>query len=148
MAVAEIFPARDSTEFGRAFAWDDPIGEDDAALPRAQPTLTLDDVPRGISLPAEFNTLESVESKFGRLKKQWLRETALSSRLRDIFMANPYQQIIGMGSPAVPLLITELRHRPLLGRRPRMVASRSAKGRNGGLPAANLRAFWLRRVRV
>jgi len=50
--------------------------------------------------------------KFNRLKAQWLHERPRSSKMRDILLAMPYQQIIGMGQRALPLLFMELRREP------------------------------------
>ena len=50
--------------------------------------------------------------KFHRLKSQWLKERPRSSRLRDLVLSVPYQQIIGMGREAVPFLLHELQTAP------------------------------------
>ena len=94
-----------------------PFGD---ATPKQAPQWLHDSLPatfsneniRSVSVfPADLQA-GSVDAKFDRLKRQWLRETALSSRLRDIHMAKPYLQIIGLGPAAIPLLVTELRLRP------------------------------------
>lgn len=49
--------------------------------------------------------------KFARLARKWRRETAVLSSTSDIAMHPAYQAIIGMGEPAVPLILESLAHR-------------------------------------
>ena len=60
--------------------------------------------------PAEPS--KAVVEKFNRLKAQWIREQATSSRMRDIVLSVPYQNIIGMGRDALPLLLREIKTSP------------------------------------
>lgn len=53
-----------------------------------------------------------VEVRFANLRDQWTRETATVSSARKIVMHAAYQQIIGLGPQAVPLIIDELRREP------------------------------------
>jgi hypothetical protein len=50
--------------------------------------------------------------KFRRLADQWLEETQLTSSLTEIVLHSAYQQIIGMGNAALPLILRELQERP------------------------------------
>jgi len=50
--------------------------------------------------------------RFQRLKAQWKEETIYSSSLDEITYHPAYQQIIGMGPIAVPLIIEELKTSP------------------------------------
>jgi len=54
------------------------------------------------SLPARFNALAT----------QWRAETSYLSSVQNIVTDRAYQQIIGIGPPALPLLLRELRDRP------------------------------------
>src|SRR5262249_15515978 len=56
--------------------------------------------------------MESSAAKFARLRTAWRRETAHLSKMKDLAMAKSYQAIIGMGKPALPLIMEELRIRP------------------------------------
>lgn len=50
--------------------------------------------------------------RFLRLKNLWEEETAMLSSVTEISMNHAYQQIIGMGQDAVPLILSELRKKP------------------------------------
>ena len=50
--------------------------------------------------------------RFRQLADEWVRETIGMSVLRNAFLHRAYQQIIGMGPVAIPLLLEELRDRP------------------------------------
>lgn len=49
---------------------------------------------------------------FSQLVAQWRKETAFKSSLRAIIMHPAYQQIIGLGASAVPLVLRELEREP------------------------------------
>ena len=49
---------------------------------------------------------------FSMLKAKWEAETALLSSATEIALHPSYQQIIGMGNDAVPLILAELRRKP------------------------------------
>ena len=52
---------------------------------------------------------ESVlKETFNRLRDEWKAESAFTSSITEKAMASPYQQIIGMGSEVVPLILKEL----------------------------------------
>jgi hypothetical protein len=50
--------------------------------------------------------------QFESLRDEWLASLGPTSDLEEIAMVWPYQRIIGMGYPAVPLILQELRERP------------------------------------
>jgi hypothetical protein len=54
---------------------------------------------------------ESNESKFKALAQQWESETRAMSSLTEIAMHPAYQKIIGMGKPAISLILRELERR-------------------------------------
>ena len=56
--------------------------------------------------------VDSLRSTFRRLVDQWLSETMMLSSLTALALDKSYQRIIGLGLPALPLLLEELRDRP------------------------------------
>jgi hypothetical protein len=52
------------------------------------------------------------QARFLALKVEWEAETAHLSSITEICMHPAYQQIIGMGQEAVPLILAELRRKP------------------------------------
>lgn len=52
------------------------------------------------------------KARFRELVRQWKEATAYLSSITDMSMHPAYQQIIGMGEAAVPLLFEELRREP------------------------------------
>lgn len=63
-----------------------------------------------LSLPSFAN--EPLSARFNALTNQWRRKTRHLSLMSDIVLNTAYQQIIGMGLPAIPLLLRELKHQP------------------------------------
>lgn len=63
----------------------------------------LESISMQLSIPA---------TKFALLKRKWECETAYLSSITDMAMHPSYQQIIGMGPSATPLILAELRKRP------------------------------------
>jgi hypothetical protein len=57
-------------------------------------------------------TASSVARRFRRLAEKWYRETRFTSSIHEIVMNKHYQQIIGLGPPAVPLILAEMKRRP------------------------------------
>ena len=55
---------------------------------------------------------ESVEERFQRLAAVWRAETEYLSSSTEMFTHRAYQEIIGMGQPAVPLLLRDLQKEP------------------------------------
>lgn len=51
-------------------------------------------------------------TRFFRLKQEWEEATAMLSSITEIAMHPAYQQIIGMGSIAIPFIMRELENRP------------------------------------
>lgn len=52
--------------------------------------------------------LKDPQTKFYELKSRWEEETAVLSSIADISMHPAYQQIIGMGPAALPMIMREL----------------------------------------
>ena len=50
--------------------------------------------------------------RFPELLLQWREETCFTSSLADMVMHPAYQQLIGLGKPAIPLILEELREGP------------------------------------
>lgn len=50
--------------------------------------------------------------KFERLKTEWDRSSAHMSSITDIVMLPSYQEILGMGKTAIPLILHELENEP------------------------------------
>lgn len=50
--------------------------------------------------------------KFYELKSRWEAETAILSSITEIAMHPAYQQIIGMGRNAIPLILAEMNRKP------------------------------------
>ena len=51
-------------------------------------------------------------TRFFRLKQEWKDATAMLSSISEIAIHPAYQQIIGMGSIAIPFIMRELENRP------------------------------------
>jgi hypothetical protein len=69
----------------------------------------------GLPWPDEAAWVDgAVAGKFRDLVAQWKTETRLSpsSKARDMFASPYYLRIIGMGQPAVPLILAEMEARP------------------------------------
>jgi hypothetical protein len=56
--------------------------------------------------------LANPEIRFVTLKNQWEEETAMLSSITEISMHPAYQQIIGMGQTAIPLIMSQLIKKP------------------------------------
>ncbi|WP_406695480.1 hypothetical protein V5E97_31120 [Singulisphaera sp. Ch08] len=54
----------------------------------------------------------SVAERFQRLATEWKQESRHLSNSAQIAMLKPYQSIIGMGVPVVPLILEELSREP------------------------------------
>ena len=55
---------------------------------------------------------EVVKRRFAHLAERWREETAALSSVSQIAMHPAYQEIIGLGSAAAPLILRELQRRP------------------------------------
>src|SRR6478609_1602117 len=64
-----------------------------AFLPHAQPTAEMRD-------------------RFRQLAAEWKEQSRYLSNTAQMAMLKPYQRIIGMGLPAVPLILEELQREP------------------------------------
>ncbi len=65
-----------------------------------------------LELKKKPSSTDALASKFHSLTSTWRRETALQSSVTAIAMHPAYQQIIGLGERALPLIFQELRHEP------------------------------------
>lgn len=61
---------------------------------------------------AESTRLQSDREKFRQLSAEWKSESKHISNSAQMAMLRSYQRIIGMGAPAVPFLLEELRREP------------------------------------
>ena len=67
----------------------------------------------GVSLADfEVGVRETIRQRFDNLAAVWKADRGHSSMLTELVIHPAYQQIIGMGEPAVPLLLEEMRARP------------------------------------
>jgi hypothetical protein len=55
---------------------------------------------------------ENVNERFRRLAAEWKKQARYLSNSAQMAMLKPYQRIIGMGWPAVPLILEELQREP------------------------------------
>ncbi len=53
-----------------------------------------------------------ISERFHKLASEWKERSRFLSNTAQMAMLRPYQRIIGMGSPAVPLILQELRREP------------------------------------
>ena len=60
------------------------------------------------SAPAKID----VQSRFQRLAAEWKEQSRYLSNTAQMALLKPYQRIIGMGSPVVPLVLQELQREP------------------------------------
>lgn len=65
-----------------------------------------------LELKKEPSSESSLTHRFQSLTATWRRETALRSSVTAVAMHPAYQQIIGLGEPALPLIFRELRREP------------------------------------
>ncbi|MBI2205809.1 MAG: hypothetical protein HYU41_18345 [Candidatus Rokubacteria bacterium] len=56
-------------------------------------------------------TESSPTARFAELVRRWKRDTALTSSIAKVSMHSAYQEIIGMGARALPLIFEELEQR-------------------------------------
>jgi hypothetical protein len=64
--------------------------------------------PAVTSHPATSN----VRERFHRLAREWKEKSRHLSNTAQMAMLRPYQRIIGMGEPVVPLILEELQREP------------------------------------
>ena len=53
-----------------------------------------------------------IQDRFSKLSHQWKVESRYMSNTAQMAMLRSYQNIIGMGDPAIPLILEELRREP------------------------------------
>ncbi len=53
-----------------------------------------------------------MQERFRKLAAEWKEKSRYLSNSAQMAMLKPYQQIIGMGMPVVPLILEELRREP------------------------------------
>ena len=58
------------------------------------------------------NSGAELVTEFHLLVKKWRKETAIFSSITKIVIHPAYQRIIGMGIPALPLILSELQRKP------------------------------------
>ncbi len=63
------------------------------------------------TLPLD-SSAKSVNERFQRLAAAWKEQARYLSNSMRMAMLPPYQRIIGMGMPVVPLILEELRRQP------------------------------------
>jgi hypothetical protein len=63
------------------------------------------------TIPA-ISSAANVEERFRRLAAEWKEQARYLSNSFRMAMLPPYQRIIGMGMPVVPLILEELRREP------------------------------------
>jgi len=65
-----------------------------------------------VQSPATIASSETLQTKFNKLANEWRRNTAFSSSVDEMVLDPNYQQIIGMGTSALPLILNELKGAP------------------------------------
>ncbi len=55
---------------------------------------------------------EKIEDRFARLRDQWKAESQYLSNTAQMALLWPYQQLIGMGADALPLILIEVQREP------------------------------------
>jgi hypothetical protein len=72
------------------------------------------DVPEGLEDHLSAGTPSTpVAKRFSELAAQWREETAFCPTALEMAMHPAYQQIIGMGKSAIPLILKELKEEPV-----------------------------------
>jgi hypothetical protein len=54
----------------------------------------------------------AIEERFRRLATEWKEQSRYLSNVAQMAMLKPYQRIIGLGLPVVPLILEELNREP------------------------------------
>jgi hypothetical protein len=65
-----------------------------------------------LTAPAQLAERLTTEERFRRLAAEWKQQSGYMSNSHKMAMLRPYQAIIGMGLPVVPLILEELRRQP------------------------------------
>jgi len=64
--------------------------------------------PSAVAVPSPAD----LHDRFRRLASEWKAQSRYLSNTAQMAMLQPYQRIIGMGAPVVPLLLEELQREP------------------------------------
>jgi hypothetical protein len=64
------------------------------------------------SSPSRELSEATVEDRFRRLAAEWKEQSRYLSNTAQMAMLKPYQRIIGLGTPVVPLILEELEREP------------------------------------
>jgi hypothetical protein len=67
---------------------------------------------RLVAFPVGVGSASGLSQRFQVLADQWRRETGHLSLMSDIVLNTAYQQIIGMGKPAIALILQDLKQQP------------------------------------
>src|SRR4051794_24694445 len=62
--------------------------------------------------PLKAVTAPEIRDRFRRLAAEWKEQSRYLSNTAQMAMLTPYQRIIGMGPPALPLILEELQREP------------------------------------
>ena len=62
--------------------------------------------------PASVQAKDGSRERFHRLAREWKEQSRYLSNSAHMALLRPYQRIIGMGLPVVPLILEELRREP------------------------------------
>src|SRR5271167_4699083 len=62
--------------------------------------------------PAQVFAKDGSRERFRRLAEEWKEESRYLSNTAQMALLRPYQRIIGMGLPVVPLILEELQREP------------------------------------
>ncbi len=78
---------------------------------------TAPELPEGaevdvIVMLSDKQDAETTDQRFHTLAERWYRETAALSSVSQMAMHPAYQEVIGMGRAAVPLILNELQKQP------------------------------------
>lgn len=92
---------------GPYVSMDDSEQEDELATPTQQIAKLIAVTWQHISIPLTYQA-ENVGERFKVLVESWQEQTRFMSSSTDIAMHPSYQQIIGLGKPALPLIMEEL----------------------------------------
>ena len=67
---------------------------------------------RLVEISRDWEEMSRLSQRFEALAAEWRRETGHLSLMSDIVLHTAYQQIIGMGKPAIALILQDLQHQP------------------------------------
>jgi hypothetical protein len=65
-----------------------------------------------LTAPSQLADRLTTEERFHRLARDWKEQARYMSDSHRMVMLRPYQAIIGMGLPVVPLILEELKREP------------------------------------